>query len=291
MTIRILSTPFILCALLLIPLAEAVAEANIVPLGSMIESGSLQSDSVQSKSARISAESMAALIQKIRYKKQGFISLGDSKKLFSNFEADELSKEIAPLAASLQSRQAIAFVSDKKRVKGQLLFFNHQILWHISSVNSRPAERITRLVQEHTSLDDSDSSWENTIEESYWRLDPQKEQSLYQNRPDWLLMEIRHVAVKKESRKSDAPTLKSRSQSGDDTDKQWSRIETLHRLAEKGLITPAEYNSKISEVIAEQRLAHPAIDEQMELLQRLHQKKWIDEKLYRSHRKALLESL
>lgn len=153
-----------------------------------------------------------------------------------------------------------------------LLFSNHKILWYISSIESRPAERITHLAEENATLDDSDNRWENTIEESYWKLSPQKDQSLYQNRPDWLLVAIRHIAAEKQIRKSDSPSPKVHSQTRGGTDKQWSRIETLHRLAEKGLITPAEYNSKISEIIAEQKLAHPTIDEQMELLHRLHQK-------------------
>lgn len=93
MTIRIISTAFIVCAFYLIPLAEAVAEANIVPLRTIMEN-----DSIQSGSVRISSESIAALMQRMHYKKEGFFTSSQSKRLFSNHEVLELSKEIAPLA-------------------------------------------------------------------------------------------------------------------------------------------------------------------------------------------------
>ena len=198
MIIRILSTAFVVCAFLLLSLAEAIAEANIVPLRSIMDSGSLQSGSV-----RVSPESIAALMQRIHYEKEGLFTSGPPKKLFSKHEVLELSKEIAPLASSLQPQQAIAFVSDMERVKGYLLFSNHQLLWYISSVERRPAERITHLAEELTTLDDSDSSWENTIEESYWKLSPQKDQSLYQNKPDWLLTAIKHIPAEKSVKKPD----------------------------------------------------------------------------------------
>ena len=69
------------------------------------------------------------------------------------------------------------------------------------------------------------------------------------------------------------------------------RIERLHKLLSKELISPAEYDEKMVNIITEFNLSHPAIEARLEFLKRLRDGNRISQTIYQPRRQELLEKL
>jgi hypothetical protein len=289
MILKTLTITLIAFTLLLVPPTEVHAKVNAVPLHTLAADNSMQSGGM-----RISPDMIAAMMRQILYTKEDFFSSDSVSKVFHNSEISDLSIEISQLATELKPRQAIAFKTEEGRVRGYILLSALQVIWNITSIDGRPAERVTYLKEENASLDDSDSMWENKIEESYWQLSPQQGQSLYQDRLDWLLVPVSHVSSKRSMKKprlatAAKPKLPSEHSVNDAS--YLSRIETLHKLLSMGLITTTDYKGKIMAIIAEYEIAHPAIENRLGLLLQLRKKDWINEGYYQTHKQELLKKL
>jgi hypothetical protein len=290
------------------------AEINTVPLRLIEPGSSLQ----KSSGMRISPASLAVMMQQMRYKKESLFgdifSSGESKidnifgsdksiEVFSSSEVQALSAEISAIANTLKPRQAIAFKSEMGRVKGYVFFSGQQSIWHFASIEGRPAHETKKLEDESYMPDDpeSDLRWQNRVEKSYWHLKPQQNQSLYQERPDWLRVPVKHIftvqpekmatpqkAAPPSSVHKGAPAVPT-STTADA--KRGLRIERLQKLLNSGLISSSEYDEKIVIIITKYNQSHPAIEDQFDFLKRLRDNNRISQAIYQSHRQELMEKL
>ena len=311
----------LLCSLI-IPITSW-AEVNTVPLNSITSSRSLQSNGIH-----ISPASLAAIMKQMRYKKEkvfgdvfssseskidGVFSSGKSNRIFSSTETQALSAEISAAANTLADQQVIAFKSEMGRVKGYVFFSGQQSIWYLASIEGRPAHKTKIVEDESYMLEDpeADSRWRNKVEKSFWQLKPQPGQSLYKNRPDWLSVPVKHIAAatRPENRAqpqhaAPAPVVHKAAaitpvhkmapvlavpNSADA--KRELRIERLHKLLSKELISPAEYDEKMVNIITEFNLSHPAIEARLEFLKRLRDGNRISQAIYQPRRQELLEKL
>jgi len=303
------------------------AEVNTVPLSSINSGRSLQSKGIQ-----ISPASLAAMMKQMRYKKEklfgdifsseeskidGIFTSGKSIEVFKSIEAQSLSVEISAAANKLGSQQAIAFKSEMGRVKGYVFFSGQQSIWYFASIEGHPAHQTKEIEDESYMLDDpeSDRKWNNRVEKSYWELRPQQSQSLYQSRPDWLRMPVKHIAATQakiiaEPQRTALPapartsnpiaaprtaavrtsTLTAAPRTAADA-KRELRIERLHKLLRRELISAAEYDEKMISIIAEFNQSHPAIEAQLEFLKRLRDENKISQAIYQPRRQELLKNL
>jgi hypothetical protein len=257
-------------------------------------------------------------MRQMRYKKESLFgdifSPGESKiddifgsdksiEVFSNSEVQALSAEISAIANTLKLRQAIAFKSEMGRVKGYVFFSGQQSIWHFASIEGRPANKTKKLEDENYIPDDpeSDMLWQNRIEKSYWHLKPQQGQSLYQERPDWLRVPVKHISVAQPGKeattqKAALPSsiLKTSPVTAASTTveaKRKLRIERLQRLLNRGLISSSEYDEKIATIIADYNQSHPAIEDQFDFLKQLLDNNRISQTIYHSHRQELMKKL
>ncbi len=286
MKLNTLTMSLIIFSFSLIPPAEVYAEANAVPLNTLAVDASPQSSGM-----RISPETIAAMMRKIHYAKEGFFTSDTVIQVFRKYEIPDLSNEISAVSTELKPRHAIAFKTDGARVRGYIFLSARQAVWHIASIDGRPAQRITNLMEENASLDDSVSLWENRIEESYWQFTPRQGQTLYRDRPDWLIVPLKHVTEAKITEKPRRTKLNFSSPAVTNKSSHLSRIEILHRLMSKGLITQADYKGKVLAIIAEYEAANPDIEQRLGLLLQLKEKRWINEGYYQTRKRELLKDL
>ena len=338
-TMRKYTFTTILAALLysLIAPTTSWAEVNTVPLSSITSNRSLQSKGIQ-----ISPPSLAAMMKQMRYKKEklfgdifsseeskidGIFTSGKSIEVFKSIEAQALSVEISAAANKLGSQQAIAFKSEMGRVKGYVFFSGQKSIWYFASIEGHPAHQTKKTEDESYMLDDpeADSRWNNRVEKSYWELRPQQSQSLYQSRPDWLRVPVKHIAATQAkiiaqpqrtalptsnpiaapstaAIRTSTPTAAPRTAAVHTSTptaaprtaadaKRELRIERLHKLLRRELISSAEYDEKMISIIAEFNQSHPAIEAQLEFLKRLRDENKISQAIYQPRRQELLEQL
>lgn len=314
----------LLCSL--IAPSTSWAEVNTIPLSSITSNRSLQSTGIQ-----ISPESLAAMMKQMRYKKEklfgdifsseeskidGIFTSGKSIEVFKSIEAQALSVEISAAANTLGAQQAIAFKSEMGRVKGYVFFSGQQSIWYLANIEGRPAHKTKMIEDETYMLDDpeADSRWYNKVEKSYWQLKPQKNQSLYQNRPDWLSVPIEHIAATQPGRiaqpqrtispppvrKAATPVAEKapvavvtpiRAAPGTAEEARSIRIERLQKLLSMKMISSAEYDAKMVSIIEEYNQSHPAIVDQLVFLQQLWEQGQISQAVFKPRRQELLEKL
>jgi hypothetical protein len=289
------------------------AEVNTIPLSSITSNRSLQSKGIQ-----ISPASIAAMMKQMRYKKEklfgeifstseskidGIFTSGKSIEVFSSAETQALSAEIAAAANTLRAQQVVAFKSEMGRVKGYVFFSGQQSIWYLANIEGHPAKYTKIIEDESYMLDDpeADSRWSNRVEKSYWELRPQQGQSLYQDRPDWLRVPVKHVSAMQPKKIAQpqqavppAPVHKAVPVATIPTTadaKRELRIERLQKLLSRELISPAEYDEKMVSIITEFNQSHPAIEAQLEFLKRLRDENRISQTIYRPRRQELLEKL
>ena len=288
--------------LLLLAPVSAQADVRIVPLSDFAKQSSLQSQGIQA-----SAASIAATMEEVRYKGEGILSgvfsSGKSKidKLFSDddsspvFNSEEihaLSKEISGAAGNLQAGQAIAFITHASRVKGYVFFSQGKSIWYLASIDGNPAHKVELIEDPRYLSNDPDVQWRNKVEKSYWTLVPQQGQTLLSDRRDLLMAPIVEAAGSPAAAvaAAPAPAVAKPAPTIANTD-HWGRIERLHKLLERELITGAEYDEKLSEIISEFGQTHPAIEAQLDLLKQIRERNWMDEPSYQARRQKLLEKL
>ena len=302
------------------------AEVNTVPLSSITSNSSLQSKGIQ-----ISPASLAAMMKQMRYKKEklfgdifsseeskidGIFSSGKSIEVFSDAGAQALSIEIAAAASTLGTQQVIAFKSEMGRVKGYVFFSGQQSIWYLASIEGRPAHKTKIVEDESYMLDDpeADSRWNNKVEKSFWLLKPQRGQSLYQDRPDWLRVPIKHIAAAQTEkiaqpqratspapvRKATAPIAEEapvavvapiRAVPGTPEEARSMRIEKLQKLLSMKVISASEYDAKIISIIEDYNRSHPDTVDRLVFLQLLWEKGQISPIIFKPRRQELLEKL
>lgn len=205
--------------------------------------------------------------------------------MFNSEEVHALSAEIAQAADNLEPGQAIAFITYAGRVKGYLFFSGNDSIWYLAGIDGNPAHKVEQIEDPEYLPNDPDARWRNKVERSYWALVPQAGQSLLSDRPDLLKVPIAHAAT--EPAKPARATPEAAVPESD----HWARIERLHRLLDRELISASEYRKKLEEIIAGFNQAHPAAETQLELLKQLRERNRMDEPMYQSHRQKLLEKL
>lgn len=303
MIFRWQSIPLILSLLILFSPASALAEVRIVPLSSFTKQSSYKS-----QSARVSAASVAAMMETIRYKGEGilsgvFSSSGTSKidKVFSSdnssqvFNSEEmhaLSAEISEAAARLKPQESIVFITHASRVKGYVFFSGDKSIWYLAAIDGNPAHKVEQIEDPAYLPDDPDVRWRNKVEKTYWTLVPQAGQSLLSGRRDLLMVPVVQVAAVEQPKPAAAaaPATAAPAVVIPESD-HWARIERLNKLLSRELISASEYKEKLDEIIVEFNQANPAVESQLDLIKQLRDRDWMDEPTYQAHRQKLLEKL
>jgi len=244
-----------------------------------------------SRPVSLSVAEWSRALGSIRYTRASFFSSASPEPVFSGKQIQALAPQLARALADIKPGQAAAFRQDK--IRGAVFFSNGRLYWHISRIDNKPAFKLTYLAEEEARTNPViEAVADDDIDRSYWSLTPGPGQSLQRGRPDLLAMPVDALdtmtsgqpeAAAKVSGKAVAAAAGKRNAQ--------ERIDMLHRLLNKHLITRDEYRGKLETIISEYETRHPSPEAGLEFLHALKQKGQIDADMFQQHRKQLLDRL
>jgi hypothetical protein len=260
-------------------LAPSLSYAEVTTMKGAAARGLVGSDGSQSVS--LSVAQCEGALRSLRYANRG-----DPKPVFSDSQVHTLAPQIQQALAKTQTGKAVAF--HQGRVLGAVFFSKNTLYWHVTNIQNRTPFQLTPIAEEANRLSDLVGNMsDDDIEISYWRLVPQKGQSLHRNRPDMLAMSVSGLPTTAAD-SAPAATVAAAAVTNRDAE---ARIDTLSRLRDKGLITKDEYREKFEMILSEYDAQHPSPEAGLELLQRLDKKGQIAPDLLQKQRKKLLDRL
>jgi hypothetical protein len=261
-------------------LAPSLSYAEVTIMKGAAARGLIGSDG--SHSVSLSAAQCEGALRSIRY-----AGRGDPKPVFSDSQAHALAPHIQQALAKIQTGKAIAFHQDK--VLGSVFFSKNTLYWHFTHIQNRTPFQLTPVAEEANRLSDLVGNMsDDDIEISHWKLVPQQGQSLHRGRPDMLAMSVSGLPTTAAGSAPAAAVAAAATVASHDAE---TRIDTLSRLQEKGLITKDEYREKFEMILSEHDTQHPSPEAGLELLQRLDKKGQIAPDLLQKQRKKLLDRL
>jgi len=237
----------------------------------------------------LSTAQWARALGSIQYTEEMLFSTGDAKPVFSRQQIERLAPQLQKAMAAIQPGEAVAFHQDK--TWGAVFFSKGRLIWHLRRIESYPAFDLTIVAEEEATTSHTLTHVpDDDIDVFHWSLLPRHGQTLLRGRPDLLAMPIstltgagmpqpgsahHHAAATIRTKRPDAAR----------------RINTLHRLLDKKLITKDEYDSKLVSIIAEYEEQNPSPEAGLEFLQTLDKKGMISSKMLQKQRKLLLDQL
>jgi len=248
-----------------------------------------------SQPVSLSVSQWARALGSIRYTKATFFSSASPEPVFSGKQIETLAPQLARVLAGIKPGQAVSFRQDK--IRGAVFFSNGRLYWHISSIDNKPALKLTYLAEEEARTNPViEAVADEDIDRTYWSLTPGQDQSLQRGRPDLLAMPVVGLSdtanaapgQTKPAIKPAAGAASTVTATGRDAQE---RIDMLHRLLNKDLITKDEYRGKLETIIREYETQHPSPEAGLEFLHALKQKGQIDADMFQQHRKRLLDRL
>ncbi len=275
-------------------LAPSLSHAGVTIMKGSTARGLIGSDG--SQPASLSIAQYEGALHSIRY-----AGRGDPEPVFSDSQAHTLAPQIQKALAKIEPGKTVAF--HQGRVLGAVFFSKGTLYWHITHIENRTPFQLTPIAEEESRLSDIVGSMSaDDIEISHWKLVPQQGQSLHRGRPDLLAMSVSSLPAHTTSpapvagTKPSAQTTQNHSvaavaAAAVASQDAGTRIDTLSRLLDKGLITKDEYREKFEMILSEYDAQHPSPEAGLELLQRLNKKGQIAPDLLQKQRKKLLDRL
>lgn len=250
-----------------------------------------------SQPVSLSVSQWARALGSIRYTKATFFSSASSEPVFSGKQIETLAPQLHQSLAGIKPGQAVTFRQDK--IRGAVFFSNDRLYWYISRIDNKPALKLTYLAEEDARTNPViEAVADEDIDRTYWSLTPGQGQSLQRGRPDLLAMSVGGVpdTTRAATGQTKSAAIKpaavaavpAATATGRDAQE---RIDMLHRLLNKNLITKDEYRGKLGTIIREYETQHPSPEAGLELLHALKQKGQIDADMFQQHRKRLLDRL
>ena len=288
----------LLPVLMLVLLAPSLTQAKAGTMKAAPAHGLIGSDGSQPVSLSI-AQWIRALAS-IHYVSEGIFASGSPEPVFSDQQIRILAPQIQQAFANIGAGQAVAFHQDK--IRGGIFFNGGRLYWHFSLIGNSPAFKLTPLGEENARISYAvEAIPEEDIDISYWRLIPQQGQALYRDRPDLLAMPVSTLAVDTtgtallSAAKQPKPPARIQSHPVATADVNHrdavGRINTLHRLLNKGLITKNEYREKLEAIISGYETQHPSPEAGLEFLRLLNRKGLIAPDMLQQQRKQILDRL
>ncbi len=273
-------------------LAPSLSYAEVTIMKGAVARGLIGSDG--SRAVSLSEAQCEGALRSIRY-----AGRGDPKPVFSDSQAHALAPHIQQALAKIQTGKAIAFHQDK--VLGSVFFSKNTLYWRFTHIQNRTPFQLTPIAEETNRLSDLVGNMsDDDIEISHWKLVPQQGQSLHRGRPDMLAMSVSGLpttaadsapaATAKPSAHTQSHPVAVAAAVTASHDAE-TRIDTLSRLRDKGLITKDEYREKFEMILSEHDAQHPSPEAGLEFLQRLDKKGQIAPDLLQKQRKKLLDRL
>ncbi|MCF7821997.1 MAG: SHOCT domain-containing protein [Mariprofundaceae bacterium] len=235
-----------------------------------------------SRAVSLSVAQCEGALRSIRY-----AGRGDPEPVFTDSQVQALAPHIQKALAKIQSGKAVAF--HQGRVIGAVFFSKNTLYWHFTHIQNRTPFQLTPIAEEANRLSDIVGKLSaDDIEISHWKLVPQQGQSLHRGRPDMLAMSVSGLPT---TAASSAPAAAVAVATGATSHDAETRIDTLSRLLDKGLITKDEYRGKLETILSEYDARNPSPEAGLEFLQRLDKKGQIAPDLLQKQRKKLLDRL
>jgi hypothetical protein len=290
---RFLHNKFWMMSLLTwVMLAPSLSYAEVTSMKSAAARGLVGSDGSQPASLTIAQYEGA--LRSIRY-----AGRDEPEPIFSDSQAHTLAPQIQKALAKIKTGKAVAFHQGK--VLGAVFFSKNTLYWHFTHIQNRTPFQLTPIAEEANRLSDLVGNMsDDDIEISHWKLVPQKGQSLHRNRPDMLAMSVSGlpttaadsapVATAKPSAHTQSHPVAVAAAVAASHDAE-ARIDTLHRLRDKDLITKDEYRKKFEMILSEHDAQHPSPEAGLEFLQKLDKKGQIAPDQLQKQRKKLLDRL
>jgi len=251
-----------------------------------------------SRHVSLSTAQWVKALASIRYADDRFLAHSGPKPVFSDQQVHTLAPQIRQTLANIGTGQAVAFHQDK--VRGGLFFSNGRLYWYFSHIENDAAFKLTDLAEEDARMSHTVGAIpEEDIDVSYWRLIPQQGQALYRNRPDLLAMPVSTLtpdttdtALSPVTRPRSPVRIQNRHVvMADNHQDAVNRINTLHRLLGKGLVSKDEYRKKLETIIPDYLTQHPSPDAGLEFLRVLNKKGLIAPDMLQQQRQQLLDRL
>jgi len=251
-----------------------------------------------SRPVSLSTAQWVKALGSIQYTNETFLASSGQKPVFSSQQIHTLAPQMRQALANIRTGQAVAFHQDK--VRGNIFFSSGRLYWYFSRIENGAAFKLTDLAEEDARMSRTvEAIPEEDIDVSYWKLSPQKGQALSRGRPDMLTMPISTLTPDT----TDTALLPAVKQSKPSARVQnhpvamvadadaISRINTLHHLLSKGLISKDEYRGKLEMIIPKYMAQHPSPEVGLEFLQALDKKGLIAPDMLQKQRKQLLDRL
>ncbi|MDT8377136.1 MAG: hypothetical protein RQ867_10440 [Mariprofundaceae bacterium] len=269
-------------------LTPSLSHAEVTVMKGAAAHGLVGSDG--SRPVSLDVAQCEEVLRSIRY-----VRSDDPEPVFSDSQAQTLAPQLQQALAGVQPGEAVAFHEGK--VLGAVFFSKDRLYWHFTHIKNRTPFQFTPLAEESRRFSRVVGPIpREDIDISYWKMAPQQGQSLHRGRQDMLSTPASGLAVSATA-PAPAPVARqhARAQSravavvaNHDAE---ARIDTLHRLLGKGLITKDEYRGKLETVISEYETEYPSAEAGLEFLQTLSKKGQIEPDLLQRHRKKLLDRL
>jgi len=274
-------------------LAPSLTHAEVSIMKAAPARGLIGSDG--SRPVSLSTAQWLKALGSIRYADDRFLASSGPKPVFSDQQVHTLAPQIRQALANIGAGQAVAFHQDK--VRGAVFFSGVRLYWYFSYIENDSAFKLTDLAEEDARMSHAvEAIPEENIDVSHWKLVPQQGQALYRGRPDLLAMPVSTLtpdatdtALLPTARSKPPARIHSRSVVVHQD--VVSRISTLHRLLDKGLISKDEYRGKLEAIIPEYVAQHPSPEAGLEFLRVLDKKGLIAPDMLQKQRKQLLDRL
>jgi len=279
-------------------LTPSLTRAEVSVMKAAPARGLIGSDGSQPVS--LSTAQWVKALGSIRYTNETFLASRDPKPVFSGQQIHILAPQLRQALASIRAGQAVAFHQDK--VRGELFFSSGRLYWYFSHIENGAAFKLTSLAEEDARMSYVvEAIPDEDIDVSYWKLISRQGQTLSRGRPDMLAMPVSTLtpdttdtvllSTTKQS-KPPAHIQKRPVVMADDRHHDaMSRINTLHRLLGKGLISKDEYRGKLEMIIPKYMAQHPSPEAGLEFLRVLDKKGLIAPNMLQKQRKQLLDRL
>ncbi len=239
---------------------------------------------IASQAIDIPASRLVDIMKNIHYVRDGAFSSKNEQPVFENAQMPGMARKIRQMLHRIHNGEAVSYRS--KGLRGMVHFSHGALYWHLQEINHRPSYRIYYL---SGSGEDEPVNPDDRIEEHYWHLTPQTGQSLFKERPDWIITPVSPAL--KASHDEITQIRETRQAPGRKAGDILTRILKTRRLLGRDFITRKEYDEKVSSLIAEYESTHPSIEDRMALLHSLWKKRYIDDAAYQRGKKRLLDSL